>query len=93
MSDQIEITDQTENRQIPSREATAVNTTDSAQEQKKRSLKGMLIDGVMLCGAAPASGRSRCFRDIVGSAGKQSGDRRGTIGVSCGHVCHDANDA
>jgi hypothetical protein len=50
MSDQT-ITNQTENRQISSREATAVNTTDSAQQHKKRSLTGMLM--MALCCAAP----------------------------------------
>ena len=51
MSDQIESTGQTGNRQIPSREATAVNTPDSAQEQKKRTLRGTLL--MALCCAAP----------------------------------------
>ena len=51
MSDQIDITGHTENRQIPSREATAVNTLASAQEQKKRTLKGTLM--MALCCAAP----------------------------------------
>jgi len=51
MSDQIEITGHTETRQIPSREATAVNTPDSVQEQKKRTFKGTLM--MALCCAAP----------------------------------------
>ena len=51
MSDQIETARQIETRQIPSREATAVNTPDSAQEQKKRTLKGTLM--MALCCAAP----------------------------------------
>ena len=92
MSDQIDITDHTENRQIPSREATAVDTQASAQEQKKRTLKGTLMMAFVLCGAAPASGRSRYFRDIVGSADKWSGQRRGAIGLSRGHVSHDADN-
>lgn len=51
MSDQIEIRGQTENLQIPSREGTAVDTPDSAQDQKKGTLKGMLMMAV--CCAAP----------------------------------------
>jgi hypothetical protein len=51
MSDQIEITGQTENRQVPSRAETAVHTPDLPQEEKKRTLKGMLMMAV--CCAAP----------------------------------------
>ena len=84
MSDQIDITGHTENRQIPSREATAVDTQASAQEQKKRTLKGTLMMAFVLCGAAPASGSSRYFRDIVGSADKWSGSVAALLGCPVG---------
>jgi hypothetical protein len=51
MSDQIEVRGQTENLQIPSREGVAVEAPELAQQQKKRTLKGMLM--MAICCAAP----------------------------------------
>jgi hypothetical protein len=51
MSDQIEVRGQTEELQVPSREGVGVESPEIAQEQKKRTLKGMLM--MAACCAAP----------------------------------------
>jgi hypothetical protein len=51
MSDQIEIRNETVNVQNPLRKGTAVDTPDAGQEQKKCTLKGMLM--MVVCCAAP----------------------------------------
>jgi hypothetical protein len=51
MSDQIEVRGQRENLQIPSREGAVIEAPKVALEQKKKTLKGMLMMAV--CCAAP----------------------------------------